>query len=127
MLANLEVHATIPAHDLARAQKFYEQKLGLNPASEAPGGGGLVYRCGPSWFLLYPSGGAGSAQHTLMGWAIDDIEAEVAALKARGVVFEEYDWPGLETANGIADTGPGRAAWFKDSEGNILGLIQLAG
>jgi hypothetical protein len=60
-----------------------------------------------------------------MGWAIDDIEAEVSALKARGVVFEEYDWPELKTVNGIADTGPGRAAWFKDSEGNILGLIQL--
>jgi hypothetical protein len=60
-----------------------------------------------------------------MGWATDDIEGLVGALQARGVVFEEYDMPGLKTVNGIATTGPNRAAWFKDSEGNILGIVQL--
>jgi hypothetical protein len=57
---------------------------------------------------------------------VDDIEAEVAGLRARGVVFEEYNLPGLKTVDGIANTNAGRAAWFKDSEGNILGLIQLS-
>jgi hypothetical protein len=60
-----------------------------------------------------------------MGWETKDIEKEVADLRARGVVFEEYDYPNLKTVNGIATTGPGKAAWFKDSEGNILGLVQM--
>jgi catechol 2,3-dioxygenase-like lactoylglutathione lyase family enzyme len=123
MLANLEVHATIPASDLERAKRFYAEKLRFTPASETPGG--LIYQCKGSWFLLYPSQGAGTAQHTVAGWATDDIEAEVAELKARGVVFEEYDMPNFKTVNGIATTGPNRAAWFKDSEGNILGIVQL--
>ena len=123
MLANLEIHATIPASDLARARQFYAERLGLTPASEMPGG--LIYQCRDSWFLLYPSGGAGTAQHTLAGWSVDDIEGEVAELKARGVVFEEYDLPSLKTVNGIATLGPIRAAWFKDTEGNILGLVQM--
>jgi catechol 2,3-dioxygenase-like lactoylglutathione lyase family enzyme len=122
MLANLEIHATIPASDLARAKQFYSEKLGLT-AIETPGG--LIYQCRDSWFLVFPTRGAGTAPHTLAGWATDDLEAEVAELKARGVVFEEYDLPGLKTVDGIATTGPNRAAWFKDSEGNILGLVQL--
>jgi catechol 2,3-dioxygenase-like lactoylglutathione lyase family enzyme len=125
MLAELQTHTTIPATDLARARKFYGEKLGLSPAEEAPGGGGLIYRCYNSWFLLYPSRQAGSAAHTQMGWMTDDIEQEVAALTARGVVFEEYDTPDLKTVAGIASTGPIRAAWFKDSEGNLLGLVQV--
>jgi catechol 2,3-dioxygenase-like lactoylglutathione lyase family enzyme len=123
MLANLEIHSTIPATNLDRAKRFYAEKLGFTPASEMPEG--LVYRCKDSWFLLYPSQGAGTAQHTVAGWATDDIEAEVAGLRARGVMFEEYDMPGLKTVNGIATIGSNRAAWFKDSEGNILGLVQI--
>src|SRR5690348_10572503 len=118
MLANLAVHPTIPAHDLARARQFYADKLGLSPTQETPGG--LMYEYGGSWFLLYPSAGAGTAQHTLMGWTVEDIGAAVADLKANGVVFEEYDLPGFKTVNSIAQTGPNQAAWFKDSEGNIL-------
>lgn len=125
MLAELEIHATIPASDLARAKKFYQEKLGLTPAEEAPGGAGLIYRCYNSWFLLYPSPHAGTATHTQMGWETDDIEQEVAALKSRGVMFEEYDTPALKTVEGIATSGPIRAAWFKDSEGNLLGLVQV--
>ena len=125
MLAELEIHATIPANDLARSQQFYQEKLGLAPAGEVPGGGGLIYRCYNSWFLLYPSLHAGTASHTQMGWQTDDIEQEVAELKARGLVFEEYDTPHLKTVDGIATTGPIRAAWFKDSEGNLLGLVQV--
>lgn len=123
MLANRDVHATVPATDLDRARRFYADKLGLVPTSETEGG--LVYEGPSGWFLLYPSGGAGTAQHTLMGWQVEDIEAEVADLKARGVVFEEYDWPTLKTVNSIAEAPGGRAAWFKDSEGNILGLVQF--
>jgi len=123
MLREHDIHATIPAADLERARAFYADKLGLTPAREEPAG--LVYEGpGGAWFRLFPTPSAGTAQHTIAGWAVDDIEAEVAELKARGVVFEEYDLPGLRTVDGIATTPAARAAWFKDSEGNILGMAQ---
>jgi catechol 2,3-dioxygenase-like lactoylglutathione lyase family enzyme len=122
MLSALEIHAAIPARDLDRARKFYTEKLGFKP-EETPGG--LVFRCKDSWFLVYSTLSAGTAQHTLAGWQTDHIEQEVKELQARGVVFEEYDLPGLKTVKGIAVTGPNKAAWFKDSEGNILGIVQL--
>ena len=123
MLSNLEYHGTIPAKDLERAKKFYSEKLNFHAEMEVPGG--VVYRCKNSWFLLFPTQFSGTAQHTLGGWSTDDIEKEVKALKANGVVFEEYDMPGLKTENSIAKMGENKAAWFKDSEGNILGLIQM--
>ena len=76
--------------------------------------------------LLFASSGAGTAQHQLAAWAVEDLEAEVAELRGRGVVFEEYDSPGLHTVNAIAATPAGKAAWFKDSEGNVLTITQLA-
>jgi hypothetical protein len=86
----------------------------------------VEYRSGSTRFTLYPTGFAGSGQHTLGGWIVDDIERVVSELRERGVVFEEYDFPGLKTENGIADLVSERAAWFKDSEGNILALFQYA-
>ena len=124
MLANLHIYATLPAADLERARRFYAEKLGLTPAREAAGG--LFYRCdGGTEFFLFPSQGTASATHTQAGWITENIEAEVAALKARGLVFEEYDTPSLKTTNSIALTGPVKAAWFKDSEGNLLGFVQF--
>ncbi|HEX8697006.1 MAG TPA: VOC family protein [Longimicrobium sp.] len=120
----------LPAQDLERARAFYAEKLGLEPVEERPGG--LLYRCGNGYFALFASAGAASGTHTQMGWEVADIKAAVAALRARGVVFEEYDLPGLKTVGGIADIagnypskGVGeRAAWFRDSEGNLLGIGQ---
>jgi|SRR5579884_3337469 len=124
MLANLHIYATLPAVDLERARRFYAEKLGLTPEREAAGG--LFYRCGGGTeFFLFPSQGTASGTHTQAGWITDDIEAEVAALKARGLVFEEYDSPSLKTVNSIAITGPVKAAWFRDSEGNLLGFVQF--
>ncbi len=130
MLRNSRVAARIPVQDLARAEAFYAEKLGLEPAERRPGG--LLYRCAGGEFGLFQSAGAASGDHTQMGWEVDDIDAAVAELRARGVVFEEYDFPGLTTVNGIADIegnypskGTGeRAAWFRDSEGNMLGIGQ---
>ena len=118
----------LPAQDLARARAFYADKLGLEPVEERPGG--LRYECGGTVFALFASAGAPSGAHTQMGWKVADIDATVAELRARGVVFEEYDLPGLRTVDGIAEIegnypslGSGeRAAWFRDSEGNMLGL-----
>jgi catechol 2,3-dioxygenase-like lactoylglutathione lyase family enzyme len=124
MLNDARVHATLPASDLARARAWYAEKLGLTPAEEAPGG--LFYDCaGGTRFFLFPSGGRASGAHTQVGFAVKDIGSEVGALKSRGVVFEEYDFPGLKTVGGIADIGPVRSAWFKDSEGNLLGMVQM--
>ena len=130
MLDGFEVATRLPAQNLARAREFYASKLGLTPAEERPGG--LLYRCGGSSFALFASGGRPSGDHTQMGWTVTDIEAVVGELRRRGVEFEEVDVPGLRTVNGIADIngnypslGTGeRGAWFRDSEGNLLGIGQ---
>ena len=131
MLAQSHVATRLPVQDLARARAFYSDKLGLEPAGERPGG--LRYRCGSGAFALFDSAGAAAGTHTQMSWEVADLEATVAALRARGVVFEEYDLPGLKTLDGIAQVAgnyPSRggigeqAAWFKDSEGNLLGIGQ---
>jgi catechol 2,3-dioxygenase-like lactoylglutathione lyase family enzyme len=131
MLKRGRVATRIPARDLQRARSFYADKLGLEPNEERPGG--LLYHCGEGEFALFESSGAASGDHTQMAWEVEDIEATVATLRARGVVFEEYDLAGLKTVNGIAEVagnypskgGVGeRAAWFRDSEGNLLGIGQ---
>jgi len=122
----------LPAQDLDRARAFYAEKLGLEPADERPGG--ILYRVGDTEFALFASGGRATGDHTQMGFEVDDIAATVAELKARGVVFEEVDAPGLRTRDGIADIDGNypskhasgeRGAWFHDSEGNLLGIGQL--
>jgi predicted enzyme related to lactoylglutathione lyase len=123
MLKTSPVVPYIPATDVARARKFYEDKVGLVPKQEIAGG--VVYECGQgSWIFLYQSAGAGTSQASQAFWQVDDVEAEVAELRLRGVVFEEYDQPGMKTVNGIVTAGGAKAAWFKDSEGNIMALIQ---
>ena len=124
MLERHPLVVTVPASDIERAKAFYRDRLGLEPVVETPAW--TSYRAGDGYFQLYPSSYAGTAQHTIGGWIVDDIETVVAELRARGVVFEEYDLPGLRTVDGIADLeGVERGAWFRDSEGNILSVSQL--
>jgi predicted enzyme related to lactoylglutathione lyase len=126
MLKDAPIVPYIPATDVTRARRFYEQKVGLVPREEFAGG--VEYECGDrSWIYLYPTANAGTSKASQAFWEVDDVEAEVADLKSRGVVFEEYDMPGLKTVNGIATGGGTKAAWFKDSEGNILAIIQMVG
>ena len=123
MLKDSPVVPYIPAKDVTRARKFYEEKVGLVPRNEIAGG--VVYECGGgSWVFLYPTAGGGTSQASQAFWQVANIEAEVAELKARGVVFEDYNLPGLKTVNNIATGGGSKAAWFKDSEGNILAIVQ---
>jgi catechol 2,3-dioxygenase-like lactoylglutathione lyase family enzyme len=130
MLEQSSVATRLPAQDLSRARAFYADKLGLEPVEERPGG--LLYRCGTGSFALFESAGTAAGTHTQMGWEVTDIFATVAALRSRGVVFEEYDLPGLETRDGVAriqgnypSKGTGEyGAWFRDSEGNLLGIGQ---
>jgi catechol 2,3-dioxygenase-like lactoylglutathione lyase family enzyme len=128
------VATRLPAQDLERARRFYAEKLGLEPVDERPGG--LLYRVAGAEFALFASAGGPSGQHTQMGFEVDDIEAAVQTLRARGVELEEVDVPGLRTVGGIAEVqgnypskgGVGeRAAWFRDSEGNLLGIGQRLG
>ncbi len=122
MLSNATAMTTLPAHDLQRALAFYQDRLGLKPRRLAAGG--AVFECGTSVFFLYQTPSAGGAKNTAMSFVVADIEQEVAALRARGIVFEEYDFPGLKTVNGIVDLDGERSAWFIDSEGNVLAVSQ---
>ena len=125
MLIDNQMIPTIPISDLARARAWYQDKLGLTPVNEVPGQA-LAYRtpAGQS-LLLFMSDDAGAVEHQLAAWRVDDVVAEVTELRRRGVRFEEYDEPDLRTVDGIAATPVGRAAWFTDSEGNVLTISQL--
>jgi catechol 2,3-dioxygenase-like lactoylglutathione lyase family enzyme len=123
MLQSSPMYAYIPAKDIVRARRFYEQTLGFTPGREVAGG--VTYQFGDhTACFLYPTPNAGTSGASQAFWQVDDIEREVADLKSRGVTFEEYDMPGLKTHNGIATGGGAKSAWFKDPEGNILAIVQ---
>jgi len=122
MLRTAPIRAYIPASDVSRARKFYEQLVGLTPKEDYAGG--VTYECGGCEVFLYPTPNAGTSRASQAFWQVDDVEAEVADLKRRGVVFEEYNMPGLITKNSIASGGGAKTAWFKDTEGNILAISQ---
>jgi len=117
------MYSYIPAKDLARARNFYEKTLGFKPKEVTPGGG-VVYEFehGTACFLyLTPNAGTSAASQAF--WQVQDIEKEVADLRARGITFEKYDMPNMDE-KGISTAGGARAAWFKDTEGNIMAVIQ---
>ena len=126
MLADVPMTTILVATDINRAKAFYSEKLGLRPADRpvppdaaafVSGGGALLY--------LYEREEGTRADHTVAGWLVEDVEKSVDALRERGIVFEQYDMPGLKTdERGIAEAGGSRSAWFKDTEGNILALVE---
>jgi len=120
MLNDSKVTANVPAADLARAETFYADKLGLTPTSKDPGG--LIYdTAGGTTFYLYETEFAGQAGHTIAQWHVQNVADEVRDLKAKGLIFEHYDMPGVTWDGDVASIeGMGHAAWFKDSEGNIM-------
>ena len=125
MLSDARYETSLPCSDLDRAKSFYADKLGLTPASEQSAGAFYEGRDGTR-FILFPSSGSASGSHSQMGFMVADIDAEVRDLKQRGVQFAQYDFSGFDKSTSIADVGGVRAAWFKDSEGNLLGLVQQA-
>src|SRR5690348_4077282 len=117
MLQSSAMYSYIPARDVARARRFYEGVLGFTPTEETAGG--VAYECGKGTAcFLYPTPNAGTSKASQAFWDVADVEAEVAELKSRGVTLEKYDMPGSDD-NGIVTAGGARAAWFRDSEGNI--------
>ena len=123
MLQDFPMYAYIPAKDVARARAFYEDKVGLKPKQEI--NGGVVYESaqGTACFL-YQTPNAGTSQASQAFWSVDDVDRVIGELRARGVVFEDYDMPGEKSAAGAITEGGAKAAWFKDTEGNIMALIQ---
>jgi predicted enzyme related to lactoylglutathione lyase len=123
MLQNSPIYAYIPAKDVARARKFYEGKLGF--VAKQVMEGGVVYEfAGGTGCFLYLTPNAGTSQASQAFWSVDDVDREIEALKARGVTLEDYDMPGEKSPSGAISAGGAKAAWFKDSEGNIMALIQ---
>jgi len=118
MLADAPLFAIIPVKDIARAKAFYRDTLGLVISQER--GGDVLFTCGGTEFALYETPYGGQAEHTLASWKVADLDAEMTELRGRGIVFEEYDLPGLKTLDGVAEVDGLRGAWFKDSEGNVL-------
>jgi predicted enzyme related to lactoylglutathione lyase len=126
MLTDSPIFTILPASDRDRARAFYSEKLALTP--EVQPNGDLEYETGGTRFYVTRSVGKSPGEFTQASWVVADIDAAVAALRSRGVEFEEYDLPELKmkTANGITAVPElGRAAYFKDSEGNLLGMIQF--
>ena len=123
MLTDKRSYTTIPVSDLGRAKKFYGETLGLTVEMDTEGG--VMYSSGGTQIFVYPSRYKASG-HSQMSWVVDDIKAEVAALKAKDIQFEEYDFPGVKTVDGIAQSGPNVwTAYFRDPDGNLLGLTQI--
>jgi catechol 2,3-dioxygenase-like lactoylglutathione lyase family enzyme len=123
MLQNSPMYAYIPVRDVARARRFYEDKLGFKPGARIEDGVVYEFGKGTSCFL-YPTPNAGTSRASQAFWQVQDIEREVAELKQRGVKFEDYDTPEMKTKDGIFTASSGKAAWFKDTEGNIMALVQ---
>jgi predicted enzyme related to lactoylglutathione lyase len=123
MLKNVPLYAYVPASNMERARQFYEDKLALGRGQ--PSGPGLIFKfAGGTAFFLYPTSNAGTNEASSAFWQVGDIKATVAWLKGRGVVFEEYDTPDMKTEGSIFTGGGAMAAWFKDTEGNIMAVVQ---
>jgi len=121
MLTNAPVTTMLPVKDLARARAFYEERLGLKPVGLQPDGK-FTYDCGGATLALFPKEGGTRADHTAVSFKVADIAASIAQLKKAGVAFEDYDFPGLKTVEHVCVLGAEKAAWFLDTEGNILCL-----
>jgi catechol 2,3-dioxygenase-like lactoylglutathione lyase family enzyme len=117
-----EAHTILPAADLGRFRGYYHDTLGLDPSEEHDGM--LVYGAGPGAFEVYETENVGTAKNTQMVWTTDDLDAEMARMRSAGVVFEEFEIPGMQTNDGVVETAEMRSAWFRDSEGNILCIAE---
>lgn len=121
MLSETQVTCMLPVKDLARARRFYEEKLQLDVVG-AQKDGKFLYRCGGTEIALFPKPEGTKAQHTALSFRVADIAAEIKELKSRGVDFDDYDLPGFKTVEHVCLLGSEKAAWFRDPEGNVLCL-----
>ena len=123
MFENASCYAVLPASDLARAQSFWHDTFGVDPIDDGfEEADAVMFEFGGTRVLVYESEFAGTAQNTALGIDSDDIDRDMADLKAKGVTFNDYDLPGIKTVDGVIELGGMRTAWFNDSEGNIIAL-----
>lgn len=120
MLGNAPITTILPVINMERARDFYEQKLGLKPLGMHSDGNFLYAGGNGAMIALHPKESGTKADHTALSFQVQDISATVTALEQKGVVFEDYDLPGLKTVNHVCVLGAEKAAWFKDPEGNYL-------
>ncbi|HEU4755433.1 MAG TPA: VOC family protein [Agromyces sp.] len=126
MFEKLMATAVLPASDLARAKQWWHDVLGRDPMYEDAEGEVLYYDVGGMPVLVYRSDFAGTAKNTAFGLMTDDLDRDMTMLRTHGVVFHDYDMPGLKTVDGVAELGDDRSAWFSDSEGNIFAIGQYS-
>ncbi len=122
MLSNRDAVANLAVKNVQAAKKFYEGTLGLKQV-DAEGSELIVFKSGNTTLNVYESKEAGTNKATAVTWAVDDVESEVNALKAKGVKFEHYDMPGLKRQGDVHIGGDMKVAWFKDPDGNILNIV----
>ncbi|WP_030688962.1 VOC family protein [Streptomyces globisporus] len=125
MLSDSPIAAIIPVNDLNRAKQFYSETLGLPLVKESPED--TRFECGGTMIGLYETPHGGKAEHTLASWKVDDLDTEMSTLRSKGVTFEDYDLPDIKTVDGVVESDTLRAAWFKDSEGNVLCVMEEKG
>ncbi len=126
MLHQRRAHATLPVSDLAAARDFWEDRLGFVPLEEYPTA--VLYAgAGGSVFAISRASARSTGGNTQMAFTVPDIGAEVAELMGLGIAFDTYDMPGLRTVDGIAEVGGNRVAWFRDPDGNVIGVIEFGG
>ena len=124
MLGDYPVHVVLLSLDLAETRAFYHEKLGLEILDENDEA--MTFRCGGESSIAVTKSTVGTSdEQTQAGWMVPDLAAELAELRERGVVIQDYDMPGLKTTDGVADIGFALAAWIVDPHGNALGLLQL--
>ena len=122
MLRDHDVAATLAVADMDAARSFYEGTLGLEPAMEFPEG--VLYSAGNSKLMVYRSDFAGTNKATAATWEVgDELDSVVQNLRSNGVAFEHYDLPGTTRDGDIHEMGDMRGVWFKDPDGNIIGLV----
>lgn len=122
MLADNDVYAMIPVNDVEKAKDFYKNILGLKELEAGPGG--LFYKSGNTKIMVYESKYAGTNKGTAANWDVANVDQIAKDLKSKGVVFEQYDYPGTSREGDVHVMGNIRAVWFKDPSGNILGVTQ---
>lgn len=123
MLGDFSIDVVLLATDLDAARGFYRDKIGLEILNDSPSG--VTFRCGTNRLTVTKSTVGTADSQTQASWRVEDLEAELALLRSRGVKIEDYDLPGLKTEDGIADIGFARIAWFIDPAKNCLGVLQL--
>lgn len=124
MLKDYDLQPALASFDAKRAKAWFSDKLGIEPTADD--GVQLRYEFGKSGFGVYEAPTAGTAKNTVASWNVPDVAAEVARLRGRGVVFEDYDFGDYKTVDGImTDPDGNRTAWFKDADGNIHTLVTI--